>query len=258
MSKTCLFYFSGTGNSRVIAQALAGRLQARCMSMAKSAEVESSWLTATDAVGFVFPVHMFGVPRFVERFIQDRANLAGRYVFAVATYAGLAGGTMNRLEKLVTRLGGQLSGGFVIPMPNSYIPLGGPPPTEVQAQLFLASHEKVEQIATYVQARQQGTVARGRGLVTVLTGLAHNLASTQVSTMDKSFRVNETCNSCGLCQQLCPVGNIVLQNDHPEWRHHCEQCFACLQWCPQQAIQFGKKSEHTPRYHHPELAALND
>jgi len=23
----------------------------------------------------------------------------------------------------------------------------------------------------------------------------------------------------------------------PVWQHHCEQCFACLQWCPKEAIQ---------------------
>ena len=30
-------------------------------------------------------------------------------------------------------------------------------------------------------------------------------------------------------------------------------CFACLQWCPQEAIQFGKKTPKYERYHHPEV-----
>ncbi|MCB2357259.1 hypothetical protein [Clostridium estertheticum] len=33
----------------------------------------------------------------------------------------------------------------------------------------------------------------------------------------------------------------------------CEQCFACLQWCPQKAIQYGKKTAMRKRYHHPDV-----
>ena len=32
-----------------------------------------------------------------------------------------------------------------------------------------------------------------------------------------------------------------------------EQCLACIQWCPQEAIQFGKKTPRYKRYHHPEV-----
>jgi hypothetical protein len=28
---------------------------------------------------------------------------------------------------------------------------------------------------------------------------------------------------------------------------------ACIQWCPQEAIQYGKKTVKYPRYHHPEV-----
>jgi len=37
------------------------------------------------------------------------------------------------------------------------------------------------------------------------------------------------------------------------WQHHCEKCFACLQWCPQEAIQFGSKTSGRKRYHHPDV-----
>ena len=47
--------------------------------------------------------------------------------------------------------------------------------------------------------------------------------------------------------------NIEMVNERPAWLHRCEQCFACLQWCPQEAIQYGKKTVKYPRYHHPEV-----
>ena len=39
----------------------------------------------------------------------------------------------------------------------------------------------------------------------------------------------------------------------PEWYHRCEQCFACLQWCPSKAIEFGPGMEGKKRYHHPDI-----
>lgn len=32
----------------------------------------------------------------------------------------------------------------------------------------------------------------------------------------------------------------------------CDQCFACLQWYPQNALQYGKSTMDKKRYHHPE------
>ena len=42
-------------------------------------------------------------------------------------------------------------------------------------------------------------------------------------------------------------------DDKPTWNHHCEQCLACIQWCPEEAIQYGKKTPQYERYHHPEI-----
>jgi Pyruvate/2-oxoacid:ferredoxin oxidoreductase delta subunit len=44
-----------------------------------------------------------------------------------------------------------------------------------------------------------------------------------------------------------------MANGKPIWQHRCEQCFACLQWCPEESIQYGKKTQKKKRYHHPEI-----
>ncbi|MBN1673737.1 MAG: hypothetical protein JXR37_22005 [Kiritimatiellae bacterium] len=45
------------------------------------------------------------------------------------------------------------------------------------------------------------------------------------------------------------------RNEKPSWLHRCEQCLACLHWCPQEAIQVGKKTVGRARYHHPDVRA---
>ena len=71
--------------------------------------------------------------------------------------------------------------------------------------------------------------------------------------MDEAFHTDERCISCGICAQVCPVGNILMAGGRPAWHHRCEQCFACLQWCPEEAIQFGSGTSGKRRYHHPDV-----
>ena len=70
---------------------------------------------------------------------------------------------------------------------------------------------------------------------------------------DKSFYAEDTCTSCGICVKVCPVNNITLEEGIPQWQHKCQQCLACINFCPEKCIQFGDKTLKTQRYHHPEI-----
>jgi Pyruvate/2-oxoacid:ferredoxin oxidoreductase delta subunit len=71
--------------------------------------------------------------------------------------------------------------------------------------------------------------------------------------MDKSFWADEKCNNCAICEKICPTQNILIKSSKPVWQHRCDQCFACLQWCPEEAIQYGKNTSKKKRYRHPEI-----
>ena len=75
----------------------------------------------------------------------------------------------------------------------------------------------------------------------------------EVNTMDEKYYVDENCNGCGICQKICPVDNIKLVNEKPEWQHKCQMCTACLHYCPQIAIQWGEYTLGRARYNHPKI-----
>ena len=75
--------------------------------------------------------------------------------------------------------------------------------------------------------------------------------------MDSGFYADENCINCQTCEKICPVNNIKMKKKKPVWQHNCEQCFACLQWCPKQAIQFGEHTIGNKRYRHPDVKAAD-
>jgi ferredoxin len=74
-----------------------------------------------------------------------------------------------------------------------------------------------------------------------------------VAGMDKDFTVNTNCIGCGICKEVCPVKNIELTNNKPQYNHHCEQCLACLHFCPQRAINYKDVTQNKGRYTNPEI-----
>jgi NAD-dependent dihydropyrimidine dehydrogenase PreA subunit len=71
---------------------------------------------------------------------------------------------------------------------------------------------------------------------------------------DERFRVDDTrCRQCGLCRQVCPVGNISGgKGEHPQWLHtgRCLTCFACYHHCPAHAIDWGRETRGKGQYHY--------
>ena len=70
---------------------------------------------------------------------------------------------------------------------------------------------------------------------------------------DQGFHVDDTCIQCGICQNICPNHNIILKNGLLEFRHQCEHCVACINCCPQKAIQWKSATQKRNRYKHPDV-----
>ena len=60
---------------------------------------------------------------------------------------------------------------------------------------------------------------------------------------EKFFTVTDACIDCGICTYVCPRGNYELTSRGVKTSGDCEFCFACIQNCPQKAIQFIKQED---------------
>jgi Pyruvate/2-oxoacid:ferredoxin oxidoreductase delta subunit len=249
--KTRLYTYTGTGNSLWIARQLALELQEATVEFmpCRSSDFE----VEADGVGVIFPVHIWGLPGHVIRFINHLQVKPGTYLFALAVNAGQPAATLLQLKKLMSTRGLSLSSGYSIVLPSNYIPWGGPGPMDTQQRLFRQAREKIKAVAAAVLHGEQNDVERGPLWQNIPFSLIYKISFRKVPKMDKPFWSDDKCNHCKICAKVCPAGNIEMTDGKPRWLHRCEQCMACIQWCPQEAIQYGKKTVHYPRYHHPEV-----
>lgn len=220
---------------------------------------EPEIICAAERVGIIYPVYVFGLPLIVSRFAEKlRVTNADAYIFSVATYGGLVGAANFQLKKILQKNKLNLQSGFAVKMPGNYTPLYNGPDHKNLTKMINKASLAANQIAGQIE-RQEKMLAKNNFFVALLAVLRPlyeaELAKTFAS--DKNFWIKKSCNSCGICVRICPTKNIHLQNGKPHWLNRCEQCLGCLHWCPEEALQWGKKTVGRRRYHHPAINVLD-
>jgi ferredoxin len=248
---TILYWFSGTGNSLAVARALAEKLgETRLISIPRAMKGETP---PAERIGLVFPVYAFGPPKMVAEFVDRLPADASDYIFSVATMGGMPGATHAILRSRLRRRGLDLAAGWSIALPGNCIMLYQAPTEQKQRKLIDKSAARVQEIANAVAAGRRG---RFQDSLPPLNWIARWLwpkAMKQFPGSDKKFFATDACTHCGLCEQVCPAENIRLVDGRPQWQHRCEACCACLNLCPVEAIQYGRKTVGRRRYCHPNV-----
>lgn len=253
--KNVVYYFTGTGNSMIVAKDITKAIGGEVKPISTAIN-ESAVAADAEVIGIVFPVYIWGVPLIVKRFIKKIEKLSDKYIFAIGTYGENPGAALKIFDKEIRKCGGRLSGGFAVQMPANYIPMGGAIEEEKQRRIFEEESRSINDIAEYVERKGEGTLENNKNPFynMLFTHIIYNLSNKYIPKMDRNFYIDDKCNKCGLCQKVCPVGNVKMTDAGPSWNKGCEQCFACLQWCPQNAIQHGKNTSDRKRYHHPDIS----
>jgi flavodoxin/formate hydrogenlyase subunit 6/NADH:ubiquinone oxidoreductase subunit I len=286
---TEIYYFSGTGNSLVVARDIAERTNGTLISVPSVMDKEGI-RTDADVIGIVFPVYYAslggsGIPLIVERFAGKLEAIGSKYLFAVCTHSGAPGDTIENLGRIIKSRGGELAAGFGVQTSIPYAPsvkmkyalfhqelkVDRLADDEKRQELFAAWKSKLDVLQRHIHTREKGkveirsTVAKAIGTPLLLLqkpvaiaryqGLSNSSSQSLdelIPLADASFCVDQKCSGCGICARICPVGNINMVDNRPVWQHHCETCYACFQWCAREAIH-GPIVEYEKRDHHPNV-----
>lgn len=253
MKKT-IYWFSATGNTLSLARGLAGELGGAGLSAIKSFQKADRVEDSGDIVVLCFPVYTFGAPRIVEQFASKLKVSPTARVYLFASYGGLLCDSLKAFAKFAARKGLPVQGGYAVRMPGNYQVMYDVYSEEKQRKFFAAQKEKTREAAQAMLRGEHDIFDRNLGIPgLILSHGVHSLFSKHVGEADKKFTVDASCDGCGLCAKVCPVGNIAISGGRPEWKHSCEQCLACFHWCPKKAIQQGNSAKNG-RYHHPDVS----
>ncbi|MHA2180549.1 MAG: EFR1 family ferrodoxin [Promethearchaeota archaeon] len=252
--ETTIYYFTGTGNSLKAAKDLCEKLNGcELIPIANFWEIEDLNSTS-EKIGFFFPLYYSGLPKIVLDFVKELNVSKSNYFFAGVTSAeDLNVYPFQQLEKILKTKGKRLNAGLLINMPNNYI-IGYDVTSEKQQMDFFEKAKKA--ISEFSELVNNGKDNLDRTVFKKDVGRSEKVNDwfqTEVNNLDKSFHVDDSCTSCGVCKEVCPVKNIILTDGIPKWQHKCQHCLACINFCPEKSIQYEEKTLKTGRYHHPEI-----
>ncbi|MBD3190632.1 MAG: ferredoxin [Candidatus Heimdallarchaeota archaeon] len=256
-----IYYFSGTGNSLHVAQELKRRVPNTNLVPIISALKKDQIVTEAEIVGMVFPIHAHTFPLVVKEFLQKVDFQFSSYIFALSTRL-CAEKVFSDMNKILKRKGRTLDASFAVETPINYIPLFSVPTQEEVKKLELELQKRLDEIQPIITNKQ--TRYEKTGLLVAL--LAHTIfrvntflfQKTRYFGLEKAFYADDKCIGCGTCQEICLSNKINLVDKKPIWNDDidCTFCFACISYCPVQAIQAKRKrTTKKGRYHHPAISA---
>lgn len=277
-----IYYFSGTGNSLIVAKNIAKEASAELISIPKVMNRERMQIDA-ESIGIIFPSYLAalcGLPLIVERFIKKIDNIESLHIFAVCTCGGYecfnALPSLNRLQQIIKSCGGKLAAMYSVRLPMNNLDYDHIPIhiTRDQEVIINRSKAKIEDICHRI-IKKKGTKYKVLKVLfsismkplfklmrqPIINDLKKKAKEPFSSVMDyfelipltdKSIIVDDKCIGCGACAKVCPVNNIKIVGKKPEFQHRCEMCFACDEWCPSNAVHHWGRPGGV-KYHHPEV-----
>jgi ferredoxin len=251
MGDSCaIYYFSATGNSLAVALELAQKLDApEPISIPGSLILKDPYAAAREAsrVGFVFPVHRATLPEMARGFIAKMPKRRDCYYFAVSTHTLFGCNEFWDIDELLAAEGSFLNYARGVKTMGN-VGLVDPGSRAMERRLTEMS-ARVEEIAEEIGNYQENYFQKSFKLLGRLVR-----AYTKLRRRSIAFKIDKHCTRCGICAQVCPAKNIVVSEDKgraPIRSDKCEACYACIHWCPANAV--GTMTKLHSHYHHPRI-----
>ena len=243
-----ILYFTGTGNSRYIAERIAKALGDELFSMNDHIKAGDHSLVETDErLVIVTPTYAWRIPRIVRDWLAETDFPCEAQTWFVMTCGSEVGNAAQYNRALCQEKQLTYMGTAQIVMPENYIAMFDAPQAEEARQIVARAEPDIDRVISAIAANQAFPPPRNNLYDRFMSGPVNPIFYS-FFVRANAFAAGDACTGCGQCVKLCPMNNVTIQNGKPVWGGDCTHCMACICRCPVEAIEYGKKSQGKPRY----------
>ena len=246
-----ILYFSATGNTKLVAETIAGYLQDETLDLLQRIKSDDVSDICSDRPFVICsPIYVSELPAFLAKYLRKVSFKGSREVYGVFTnggYSGIAGG---QLKQILRRKGMHFQGYVEFKMASNHLTNKSHRELD-SAEIVKRTRASLSKAAETAQVIQNGGRFMNRHIILaeylITLPLAPVLCYFNQGT--KGFWVQNTCVACGKCARLCPLNVIEMRQGKPMWKEkQCAHCMSCIQNCPVEAIEYKNTTVGKKRY----------
>lgn len=241
-------YFSGTGNSKYIAEQFSKKMDNECYSIEEKIDFKSI-LNNTDTIAVVYPIYGSCVSRimreFVEKYIEKFKN---KKLIIFCTQMLFSGDGARAFARLIPDYDKNIIYAEHFMMPNNICNFFlFPMNNKGTLKKVKKADKKLDRVCNNIR---KGIIRkRGWNIISKLLGKTQNIAYPKMEEKARhSFMTDSDCTQCGLCVKVCPMDNLEIINGKVVQKDNCTICYRCVNICPQKAAIVYFRSKPKEQY----------
>lgn len=232
-----MFYFSGTGNSKFIAQKFSEEMSCESFSIEENQPFRQM-IKKHKTIGFCYPIYGSRVPRLMRQFVKRfQGELKGKKLIVFCTQLMFSGDGARAFLDLLPKEHCKVIYAEHFNMPNNISDIFIFPITsdEHNAKQANRALKKLKKVCSNIRIGKRRL--RGFHVLSRCLGMTQALHWPKIErSMADKIRIDESCTKCGLCVKICPVKNLRMEEHGVETNEKCMCCYRCINQCPQKAI----------------------
>ena len=245
--RVAILYYSATGTTKLVCEAVRERLPDIPIDLLDMKKVKPSDCAAYDVLGFAFFADLMRPSPYFIDFVSKIQGVEEKPTFIINTFGSTGGQSPVIAFHLLQKKGMVVFASHSLHTPESFPPL-------IKAGLGFSQHPTPAEMRRFERfVRQVGEILRQIEAGTELTehtpklDLISRLAPRDLAGLlprqfgPKEFSIDtQRCVQCGKCAKRCPGKAISLEDLPRIDRSLCQQCWACYNACLRKAVHVGK------------------
>ena len=246
-----ILYFSGTGNSKFVAEYIAKKTGDKILSLNNliKKNIKMPLCIEDNYIMFVLPTYAWRIPKIIENFIRDNDFQGNKNLYFILTCGSETSNAFYYIKKLCNSKDLNLKGFAEIIMPENYIAMFSSPDENTIVDTINSSYKIMDEIINHIKNNEYFSIFKPKSILGKLESGPINPLFYKFFVNDKGFYSTDKCIGCGKCKKLCPLNNIEIKNKKPIWKGNCTHCMACISYCPTEAIEYKNKTKNQSRYY---------